>query len=173
MRFEQWLGTLLGQHSSEVERVLSDDTALHFLVAWSLFESKCFSGFVKIDQLRAYARRLVDDGFASPTVNAIARTWHERYQDKSRLGNLMHNQASAHFERLLNAHANALSSEDLWFVALVVVYRYRNNMFHGNKGVASWLVFKPQILQCVSVLQAFVSHEETLRPTMTTEAQVA
>lgn len=165
------LGSLLGQRSSEIERIMSDDTALQFLVAWSLFESKCCSGFAKIDKLKPYAERLASEQFASPVVDAIASAFHSRYQDRSRLKNLMHRQSSAPFERALNCPFGLLSPEDRLFVVCVVAYRYRNNMFHGNKGVASWLGFRPQIRQCIGALQAFVSHEESLRPTMVVEAE--
>ena len=44
---------------------------------------------------------------------------------------------------------------------LVVVYRFRNNIFHGNKGVDSWLQYRPQIEKCTNVMQ----HLITLRAT--------
>ena len=174
MRFDQWLGSLLGQSESEIRRIMSDDTALQFLVAWSLFESKRFPGMnVEIGKLKEYSERLAEENFASPTVEDIALSFHERYQDKSRRKNLMHQRTSAEFERALSAPFDALSTADRLFVVCVVVYRYRNNMFHGNKGIASWLVFKPQIRQCTQALQVFVAHEESLRPTMVYEAEVA
>ena len=45
--FPQWLFKPLNQSEGEVQRVLRDDTALHFLMTWSLFKSKYFSGFMK------------------------------------------------------------------------------------------------------------------------------
>jgi hypothetical protein len=53
--FQSWLGTLVGHSEFEVRRLLEDESALHFLVAWSLFESKCFAGFVKAKQIEHYA----------------------------------------------------------------------------------------------------------------------
>lgn len=41
--------------------------------------------------------------------------------------------------------------EKLHFI-LYVVYRYRNNIFHGSKGVESWIRFKPQMERCVKVM---------------------
>lgn len=34
-----------------------------------------------------------------------------------------------------------------------IVYRYRNNMFHGNKGLESWLQFEEQIKDCITVMK--------------------
>lgn len=59
MKFEHWLGELLGQNEFEIRRLIQDPTALHFLIGWSLFESKCFDGFVKIGKLETFAARLV------------------------------------------------------------------------------------------------------------------
>ncbi len=80
----------------------------------------------------------------------------------------MHKQKFARMERLLQAVPSALEPADRAFFVALVAYRFRNNMFHGNKGVQSWLRYRPQIDLCTRALQAFVSHAESLRPTMST-----
>ena len=54
----------------------------------------------------------------------------------------------------------------MMYSVVVVVYRFRNNMFHGNKGVASWLRYREQIALCVLAMQEFIAHAEALTPTM-------
>jgi hypothetical protein len=44
--FEKWLGGLLGQDPQKAKRLLDDRTAFEFLLTWSLFESKCFGGYL-------------------------------------------------------------------------------------------------------------------------------
>ncbi len=39
--FGEWLAELLGQDRGEVEKLLKSERAVHFLMAWSLFESRC------------------------------------------------------------------------------------------------------------------------------------
>jgi hypothetical protein len=173
MRFEHWLGSLLGQRPSEIERLISDETALQFLIAWSLFESKCFDGDLKTVKLKPYSERLASEQFVNPAVATIAAAFHSRYQDPTRLKNLMHRQTSTAFERALAAPFETLLPADRLLVVCVVACRYRNNMFHGNKGVSSWLAFRPQIRQCIDALQALVAHEESRRPTMVIKAEVA
>ena len=44
------------------------------------------------------------------------------------------------------------------FFLTFVVYRFRNNIFHGNKRVDAWLRFQPQIQDCIRVMQIMISH---------------
>lgn len=55
--FHSWLGTLFGHSESQVLLLLDNKTALQFLVAWSLFESKCFAGYVRAPDIAQYAQR--------------------------------------------------------------------------------------------------------------------
>lgn len=63
-----------------------------------------------------------------------------------------------------------MKPEDMVFFVAFVVYRYRNNMFHGNKGIHSWLQYGEQIRLCTEAMQAFVSHAESMSPTISTLA---
>ena len=44
--------------------------------------------------------------------------------------------------------------------ALCIIIRYRNNMFHGNKGVSNWLAYRQQINDCTCLMQHFISKNE-------------
>ena len=50
-----------------------------------------------------------------------------------------------------------LSESDMIFMLVFVIYRFRNNIFHGNKGVGSWLQYKEQIKWCFTVMQLLIS----------------
>ncbi len=63
--FEAWLADLLSQDELEVRALLRDPKALHFLITWSLFESKCFGGFLKLEALDSFASRLVAEHYDS------------------------------------------------------------------------------------------------------------
>lgn len=166
MRFEQWLGELLSQDQFEVRRLLQNPAALHFLIAWSLFESKCFDGYVKIDKLEAFAARLVAESYDSGLIAEAASHFHARYQDKERYRQLMHRQPCKRMDALVQRQLESVRPEDSIFIVALVLYRFRNNMFHGNKGVQSWLQFTKQILLCTDAMQGFVSHAESMRPSL-------
>lgn len=166
--FSSWLATLFGQSDHQVRRLLDDGTALHFLVAWSLFESKCFAGFVKAADIASYAK-CVAPRLESPKVHATAVHFYKRYQDRTLFRRLMHNQNDERLSKLLNGSMDQLTPEDEVYFVVFVIYRFRNNIFHGNKGVNSWLNYRQQIQYCVEAMQVLVSDAELAVPTMNAE----
>ena len=174
LSFARWLSTLLNEREIELQRLLADPAAQHFLIAWSLFESKCFDGFLKARAIRGFANRAVQEGFRPTQIAEQFLYFHGRYRGKTgakALENLLHgdktpDSVSHDFKTCIASASDTLSTEDQTFVVALVVYRYRNNMFHGAKGVQSWLKYTEQIEHCTSAMQAFISHAESLRPTL-------
>lgn len=172
MRFDEWLGALLNQSQHEIRRLLDDSAAQEFLIAWSLFEAKCFNGFVKIDRIESFAKRVAEEGADSRLLDPAISHFHQRYQDSERYQNLMHGQSSGKMVRLIAAETESFQKWERLFFLAVVAYRFRNNMFHGNKGVQSWLQYTEQIRLCTQAIAHFVSHAEAKRPSLP-ERQVA
>lgn len=171
MSFEGWLAKLLGHDEQDVRRLLQDKMALHFLMAWSLYESKLFGGYVKLDNIDAFCKRIVEqEGLDASSIAAIAEHFHARYQDTTGYHHLMHTQVSPLMDAILKKPFDSLSGQEITFVVAITVYRYRNNIFHGNKRVNSWLTFRPQIRHCVNAMQAFVDHAEQRLPSLQTPA---
>jgi hypothetical protein len=169
--FSKWLASILDERESDVQLLLDERFALHFLIAWSLFESKCFDGFLKAKGLTSFSEKQIANGLAPELLYDYARPFHERYQGKPEFSNLVQGDKTPkdvadHFRQCLSVPVSDLTPADLVFLVVFVVYRYRNNMFHGSKRVRSWLGYKEQILQCIGAMQVFVSHAEKLRPTM-------
>lgn len=169
--FSSWLAKVLHEQTRDVNLILRDETALHFLIAWSLFESKCFEGFLKAKYLASFCDTVVAEGFAPLKIARQLEHFHARYRDRRKLKNLLHDDKTprdvkAEFERCLSMETSSLSARDRVFTVVFVIYRFRNNMFHGNKRVGSWLGFREQITHCTEAMQAFVSHSEQIRPTM-------
>ena len=165
--FADWLGRLLGHPESEVQRLLEDQTAVQFLIAWSLFEAKCFGGFLHESDIRAFADRVAAGSeFPLRELEPVARHFHERYQNERYLRNLLYKRECPELQRLLRRPLPELTGAEVVFLCSFVAYRFRNNIFHGNKGVTSWLRFKPQIRFCIKVMQVFVSHAESKTPSV-------
>lgn len=156
--FDQWLAKYLGQDTHQVELLLRDKTAIRFLIAWSIFETICFGGFAKDKDIEDVAKGLVGTkGFQPSELMVAASHFHERYQDKKLFRNLMHKQKSSKLDLIRQKDFESLSADEIVFFVIFVVYRFRNNIFHGNKGVASWLKFKPQIKLCIEVMQTLIT----------------
>lgn len=164
--FDAWFANHLGESQEEVSRLLEDKTAVRFLIAWSLLESKCFDSYAKIDKLPCYCQRLVnEEGFDLDSLSPIIEHFHSRYQDESRLSNLLNERKKRNtqpqhneFKLLLKKPFDELCKYEKVFLIVLVVYRYRNNIFHGAKGVASWLQFEDQIKYCVQIMQFLITH---------------
>lgn len=156
--FDHWFANYLGQDERQVEILLRDKTAIRFLIAWSLFETSCFGGSAEVKKLKTFAKDLIGTkGFQPIKLVDAADHFHERYQVKEFYGNLMWEQESSQLNSILLKKFESLSADEIVFFVIFVVYRYRNNIFHGNKGVASWLKFKPQIKLCIKVMQTLIT----------------
>lgn len=174
MTFTIWLAEILNENPSDVERLLKDETALHFLITWNIFESKCFSGYLKAKCLKKFAGQLPSEGFSLDCVSTALEHFYTRYQHQQQLENLLHSDKTPsvivdEFKRCLNIPLAMLQPNERVFLVAFVVYRFRNNIFHGNKRVESWLRFREQINLCTNVMQQFITHAESLNPTMQTE----
>ena len=157
MSFELWFAKYLHQEVKEVELLLKDKTATKFLIAWSIFESKCFGGFVRIDTLPDFAKTLSENSdFDFEVVKAAAAHFHHRYQDSQRYTNLMHKQKSKELKNILSKEFEVLCNYEIALLLLLVIFRFRNNIFHGNKGVHSWLSYGEQINLCINTMQSFI-----------------
>lgn len=169
MSFETWLATLLKVSEAEIRHLLHDQTATQFLITWSLFESKCFGGYARLEDIDTIAERLIKQGAWSGSLKPAAEHFYKRYQDKDLLRTLLYKQKCGPFLECLRKPFEVLSQQEILFLLLVTVYRYRNNIFHGNKGVKSWLLYEEQIKLCSQTMQTLISHEEKLKPSLAGE----
>lgn len=164
-RFYLWLAKTLGQPPDEVAVLLSHEMAVEFLMSWSLFESRCFGGYMKLADLDEFAKRTVQgEAFEATVLGGHFQHFHDRYQDSSKRRSLFHQQRCERFAEITRAPASNATPDDVVFYCTAVAYRFRNNMFHGSKGVRSWLQFKEQIERCSGVVQSLISHAESRSP---------
>ena len=161
--FEDWLAELLREDRDRVKVLLHDRGAIHFLFAWSLLEAESFDRFATAEKLDTYAAQLIAEGFDVESVRDAGAYFHDRYQDRARFDSLMHRQPSRRMTTLLSKPFSSLLPTDIVLLVLVVNYRYRNNMFHGNTGVVAWLEYTEQIQLCTATIQSIVTHAVRLR----------
>lgn len=156
--FEIWFADYLDATQAQVKDLLNSSVATHFLIVWSIFESQCFGGYVKIDDFEDFAQKTIKlQEFQRTDFAKIGKYFHIRYQNKKLLKNLMHNQQINGMQSILANNFDSLSDYDLLFLLLVVIYRYRNNIFHGNKSVSRWLKFENEIQLCREAMQRLLS----------------
>lgn len=156
--FLKWLSEYLEADEKETNKLLDNELARYFLIVWSIYEAKCFKGFVKDDKrLNEFAKRMVGT-IESNRINDSAEYFHKRYQDKKKYKNLIYGKnGNPRFDEILKKGYTNLTVEEKIFLLTFVTYRYRNNIFHGNKGISSWLKYGKQIKKCIYVLQVFIN----------------
>ena len=169
--FTKWLGTILNQSELEIRRTLNDETALHFLIAWSLFEARCFGKYVQAKKLRDYAETVTFQGFSkarlSPQFDHFYNRYSEQPRSKTQLSNLLQDlekptEVGRAVRNCLAKEKGNFTEADHIFLVCAVIYRFRNNMFHGSKGVQSWLRYKQEIELCTSAMQELILHQEAM-----------
>ncbi|MBN8503044.1 MAG: hypothetical protein J0L58_01080 [Burkholderiales bacterium] len=159
--FEDWLGQVLGQDQFTAKAVLRSHEALHFLVAWSLFESKCCAGYFEARKhCKSEQLPEISEEEALQLTDA-ARWFHERYSESSQFERLAptastSKEARAAVTNCLGLPFDSLSASRIREMSVFVAHRVRNNMFHGNKGIHDWLRDKELIARCTGVCQIFV-----------------
>ncbi|MGY2932712.1 hypothetical protein IVA93_31715 [Bradyrhizobium sp. 155] len=117
-------------------------------------------------------------GYAKRTAQSVslaqlrdtAAHFHARYQDKTRFANLMHGEKDPAPLGVAGRPVRRTHQRRQVVSSCLVVFRYRDNIFHGNKGVESWLLYREQIRHCIESMQVLISHAEQTNPTMNDEA---
>lgn len=66
-------------------------------------------------------------------------------------------------ENILKKKKECLTDNEKMQLALYVLYRYRNNIFHGNKGARSWNQYIEQIDQCVKTMAFIIDDNLRIR----------
>lgn len=164
--FEAWLAKHWGTDESKIKEVLEDDLALQFLISWSLLESKCFEGFAKSEKFSGFAKYMSKSERAD-NLTGSAEHFYKRYQNKVLFGNLMHpkngkdpRSIDRKLTKIIDSESfDSVSFEQKVYLIIWVVFRYRNNIFHGNKNVESWLDYKTEISECIKCMQVFVDEK--------------
>jgi hypothetical protein len=155
--FNSWLACYFHQNEQEVTKLLEDKTATQFLIAWSLLELKLFPKGVDYKKIKEFA----DDDSKNINLNIgeideLGQIFHHRYQDDVSYRRLMYGRNCEIMNKLRGKNFPDFSPSDKIYFVMVVVFRYRNNIFHGNKGVDSWLKYRECILKCITIMQLLI-----------------
>ena len=166
--FSEWLAKQLKAQSKEdIQKVCDEKYALYFLMTWNIFEKTLFDSDCRMGKALS-ASDLIGKlavKFDSQEQAALCRFF-ERYKNSSeyvrRLFNTTKEGKDVFASYLKKENFSDLLAEKEKAVkfALCIIIRYRNNMFHGNKGVSNWLEYRQQINDCTCLMQHFISKHE-------------
>jgi len=147
MSNQDWIKIKLNWTEEQVNVLFKNTLVFDFLIIWSYFEGNC-SNSITLKRIRN--SKIIDSKKEElRKILTIFLNLHKRYQDDTNWKNLIHKDNCEFFSNLRGRKANDLElTEKIRFV-FYVIYRFRNNIFHGNKGVQSWLLYEEQINQCI------------------------
>jgi hypothetical protein len=148
---KNWLARYFETKDSEIEKMIKSDSATSFLMIWSLFESKCFNGTFTVRKIEPFATDQKKN-YTKLSVEEPVRYFYDRYQDKEKFRQLIFKGNANIYKKTLEMSYESISIEDKLSFIIFVVSRYRNNIFHGNKGLQSWLKYDEQIKKCIMVM---------------------
>lgn len=164
-KVREWLATALETEQKNVENIVKDEKATTYLFVWSIFEAKIFNKSCKQNKL-TLAADLLERYYSELGVEEISKRFYQRYRDRTKFRQLMHGQKIPTFESILKEEFENLTEKEKCILLLFVAYRYRNNIFHGNKGVLAWTKYTEQINDCITVMMkmvdVWINHHLTL-----------
>ena len=139
----------------------------YFLLTWPIFEHDVCAGFMDTKKILGIAKKY-QHCYDDMQIDSILKTFYVRYEHRynSNWDSLCHDddsKAKSVAERVLNRDWNISGIVDKLQFGLYVIYRFRNNIFHGNKSVLEWLNNQPQIEDSVMVLLKLTEfHDKTV-----------
>ena len=153
---KEWLAQYFDTNVTKIQELLKDELATSFLLIWPIFEQTFFSNFCKKENIEKFSKNY--EKFFS--YEEIFQHFYLRYQNNDHYRNLTHQSRYPKFEQILHKPQNYITEREKLLFITFVVYRYRNNIFHGNKGIKSWSQFKQQIAYCLEFMTSMLNKKK-------------
>lgn len=149
----KWLADYFSDVETQISKayiieMLKTERATAFLLVWPIFEQKIANGFFTKDSIEPIAQGH-KNFYSQFNIEEMAYYFYHRYQDKTAYKHLRHQENKKSIGNILNTPYQCLDNEQKLTLMLYVVYRYRNNIFHGNKSIHSWSQYEKQIDYCI------------------------
>ena len=152
---QTWLAKYFNTEEERIKQILKTQLATTYLLIWPIMEQALFKGFMKKNDIERVATKL-ESYYSKLDAEESARYFHDRYKDKNLYRNLKHGNDCPKINRIISKSFEDTSSYERLMLLLYVVYRYRNNIFHGNKGISSWTRYGKEINLCIRFMMNIV-----------------
>ena len=104
-----------------------------FTLLWNLLENICFKNYVKIDKINDLIDSKIDKfNENNETFRETFKYFYTRYQNENKLRALNLNRPMKELAIKILNNTYTDKNNKLKFI-MAVIYRYRNNLFHGEK----------------------------------------
>lgn len=154
---KEWLATYFETSNDNISDMLKTQNATVYLLIWPIMEKDCFNGFMTVDKIDEYSE-ILGPYYDKLNMDEITHNFYDRYQNPIFLINLFIKQGHHYrqVKKLLSVNYNELSDKDKVYFMLSVVYRFRNNIFHGSKAIDDWRNYSKEIEKCIIYMMAVV-----------------
>ncbi len=140
-----------GEENEEPINAIDTTRALSFLLVWSIWEQKLFEGYCTMKELKKIAKDY-NINYSHYDIESQVESFHKRYQDDEKWINLVNNKEAEFYHKIVRKDFSSLTNSEKLSLALFVVFRYRNNIFHGNKASFNWSRFDKPIQMCYEIM---------------------
>lgn len=163
----RWLAGHLGSDASGIEAIFNESNARLFLFVWPVFEKEIFNGFAVLNNNKPNSDNTKKDlatvanefknQYKASDFEDMARRFYSRYKDcgeryQTLIGDEPRNANKAIVDILHKEYCDITDPYEKLYLLFFVTYRYRNNIFHGNKNILSWPDYKEQIRDCITFM---------------------
>ena len=160
MKVSDWIQQNI-QHSAQLEPITLE-TVSDFTLMWSIFEASEAYNENVVDQIGVLAKRVArimpPDAIDAQLAYWSKRYIHENGEPTERFQYLYFREASQAEKSLDVLRNRETSLEDKIEVCLLIVYRYRNNFFHGIKDITLLNTQVENLRNAVELLQIIMPY---------------
>lgn len=160
-RVTEWLAKQFNTSPWNIKGLLQTQNATVYLLIWPIMEQEVFNGFMQGKSIVPVSEKL---GVYFDEMNADekAQYFHDRYQDEIKYRHLTGSKKYKPMEEVLAKRYTELTNTEKTIVMMTTVFRYRNNIFHGNKAIGDWNKYCKEIEYCtefmMSVVEVYKKH---------------
>lgn len=164
INIKEWICSKLNiQDSDKLQSLYNDHFALNYLFVCTIFERTNFDKFMQVSKIKKIAKSKKD--FIDKLENEF-NNFYNRYKisiegNQKRKGLCNQEECNnskcsyfnnCNFLKILKKSSNKITDEDKIYFLVYIIYRYRNNMFHGSKDLETWKDYRDQIKECINIM---------------------
>ena len=151
----EWLAGQFNTETWNITDMLRTQNATVYLLIWPIMEQEVFNGFMQGKSIVPVAEKM-GDYFDELNAEDEARYFHDRYQNNETYRRLTDSKKYKPMEEVLAKEFSELTGKDKMILMMTTVYRYRNNIFHGNKAIGEWNKYSKEIEYCTEFMMSVV-----------------
>ena len=120
--------------TDDTQSIFESSNAFSFLFIWAIFEGEACGGYAKINQIKTIKNR-----FSNINILEIFSFFQLRYSNnKSKFDNLRISEQKIKQRTYNILTSKSPTKDEMTEALLVILFRFRNNIFHGNKKPLQW-----------------------------------